>query len=99
MNGFPSEFRRQGSGTGFGDGYGKPSKFRSRSSGTGLGNRSREWTLTVSLAIDSLVSHIPIPESVDQLKVLFNIFHKPIRLLVKVISHTILLSLVIAVHW
>ena len=53
----------------------------------------------VSLSIESLVSRIPIPESVDQLKVLFNIFHKSIRLLVKAISRTILLSLVIAVHW
>ena len=53
----------------------------------------------VSLSIDSLVSCIPIPESVDQLKVLFNIFLKSIRLLVKAISRTILLSLVIAVPW
>ena len=53
----------------------------------------------VSLSIDSLVSRIPIPERIDQLKVLFNIFHKSIRLLVKAISCTILLSLVIAVPW
>ena len=53
----------------------------------------------VSLSIDSLVSRIPIPESVDQLKVLFNIFHKSIRLLVKPISYTFGLSLVIAVRW
>jgi hypothetical protein len=51
----------------------------------------------VSLTIDS--RRIPIHESVDQLKVLFNIFHKSIQLLVKPISRLSPLSLVITMCW
>jgi hypothetical protein len=52
----------------------------------------------VTLTIDSLASRIPIPESVEQLKVLFNIFHKS-TVAYKTPYYDPFMTLVIAVRW